>query len=112
MKESQFGFEYSWADLKPIRVLMVTIITAQLLGGAVGLLVPRFPGWFESFWFGGAVATFPAFLLGAVIQAQVRPGSLSENKVMVRRLGLIAALLTAIAFAMPVLGFGDITGTA
>ena len=103
MKESQFGFEYSWADLKPIRALMVIVITAQLLGAAVSVLLSRFPDWFESAWFGGAVATFPAFLVGAAVQARVRPGSLSENKVMVRRLGLIAALLTAIAFAMPML---------
>jgi fucose 4-O-acetylase-like acetyltransferase len=107
MKESQFGFQYSWSDLKPIRALSVTVVAAQALGAAIGFLVPRFPHWFESLWFGAALATFPAFLVGAVIQARVKPGSLGENSVMVRRLGLIAALLTAFAIAMPFFGFGQ-----
>jgi hypothetical protein len=107
MKESQFGFEYSWSDLQPIRGLAVTVFAAQALGATIGLLVPRFPHWFESLWFGAAIATFPAFLLGALIQARIKPGSLAENRVMVCRLGLIAALLTVFAVAMPVLGFGE-----
>jgi hypothetical protein len=57
-------------------------------------------------WFGGAIATFPAYLLGLFVQARHRPGSLAANRVMVRRLGLIAALLSLVALAMPLLGFG------
>ena len=106
MKESQFGFSYSWSDLQPVRALVVTVGAAQVLGAIIGLAVPRFPDWFESLWFGAAVATFPAFLIGLAIQVRIKPGSLSENKVMVRRLGLIAVFLTVIAFAMPILGFG------
>jgi hypothetical protein len=106
MKESKFGFEYSWADLQPIRILVLTVLVAQCLGAAAGLAFPRFPHWFHSLWFGGAMATFPAFLLGAALQGRLRPDSLGQNRVMVRRLGLIALLLTAIAIAMPVLGFG------
>jgi len=106
MKESQFGFEYSWADLQPIRPLMVVVLIAQILGAAVSLALARFPNLFESLWFGGAIATFPAFVIGAVLQAKLRPGSLGENRIMVRRLGMIALLLTVIAIAMPVLGFG------
>src|SRR5687768_9703435 len=101
MKQWRLGFQYTWADLKPLRVLMITLVTFQLLGMAIGLLAPPpFPEAFDSAWFGGAVATFPGFLLGVAIQARVSPGSLSENEPMVWRLGLIAAFLTAIAFAM------------
>ena len=106
MKESPFGFEYTWADLQPIRPLAMVVHGAQLLGGVLGLLLPRFPHWFESLWFGAAIATLPAFLVGLAFQAHLRPGSLAQHKVMVRRLGLIAALLTAFAVAMPWLGFG------
>lgn len=107
MKESAFGFEYDWGDLQPIRPLMWVLIAAQALGGALGLLMPHFPNWFESLWFGAAVATLPGFLVGLPVQAWCRPGSLGEHKVMVRRLGLVAVVLTVYAFAMPLLGFGQ-----
>ncbi|WP_440224246.1 hypothetical protein ACQQ2N_03265 [Dokdonella sp. MW10] len=105
MKESQFGFSYSWRDLEPIRALSVVVLGAQVLGAALGFLLPRFSHWFESMWFGGALATFPAFLLGMFIQDRWKPGSLKEHKVMVLRLGLIAALLSLFAIAMPLFGF-------
>ena len=107
MKESQFGFEYSWADLQPIRALAVIVLLAQVAGAALGYLFPHFPRWFESLWFGAAIATFPAFLVGLIVQARLRPGSVRENRVMVRRLGLIALALSVFAIAMPILGFGN-----
>lgn len=106
MKESQFKFEYSWADLQPIRGLALTVFIAQTAGAVLGLLFPRFPFWFESLFFGGAIVTFPAFLIGLAFQARLYPGSISENKVMVRRCALIAFGTTVFAIAMPILGFG------
>jgi hypothetical protein len=103
MKEAQFGFEYTWADLEPIRALTVVVLAGQVAGAATGLLVPQFADWFKNLWFGGAIATLPAFLIGLVVQSRWRPGSLSEHKLMVRRLGLVAAALTVFAIAMPVL---------
>jgi hypothetical protein len=105
MKDSAWGFEYTWADLQPVRALAVTVIAGQVAGGLLGVLFPQFSRWFESLWFGAAFATLPAFVVGAVIQAYLRPGSLGENKVMVRRLGIVACLLAAFALAMPMLGF-------
>ena len=106
MKESQFGFEYSWADLQPIRALFVTVLVAQIIGAAAGLFLSDSESWFLRLWFGGAVATFPAFVLGLVVQTRARPGSISENRVIVRRLGLIALLLSIAAPLMAKLGFG------
>lgn len=107
MKETPFGFEYSWADLQPIRALSVVVVAGQLIGGVAGLVYPRFPFWFEALWFGMAVSTLPSFLVGLVVQAHDKPGSLSANKVMVRRFGLIAAFMTCFAVAMPLLGFSS-----
>lgn len=104
MKESLFGFEYTWADLQPIRALTVVVIMGQIIGGALGVLIPPFSDWFKNVWFGGAVVTFPAFLLGLGVQARVKPGSIKENCVMVRRFALVAAFLTVIALAVPLLG--------
>lgn len=107
MKETPFGFEYSWADLQPIRALSIVVVAGQLMGGVAGLVYPRFPFWFEAMWFGAALSTLPSFLVGLVVQAHDKPGSLGANKVMVRRFGLIAALLSGFALAMPLLGFGS-----
>ena len=106
MKESQFSFQYTWADLQPVRALALTVFGAQTIGRLFGLAFQRFPQWFLSMWFGAAVVTFPAFLAGLVVQSSLRPGSITENRIMVRRLGLIALFLFAFALAMPILGFG------
>jgi hypothetical protein len=105
MKESQFGFEYSWADLQPVRALAITVLAAQVVGGAIGVVFAHQASWFLKLWFGGALATFPAFLVGLAIQSRLRPGSIGENKVMVRRMGLIALVLSLVAIFMPYLAF-------
>jgi len=104
MRESRFGFRYSWSDLQPIRALSIVAFAVQFVGVVLGYLFPRSPYWFESVWFGGAIATFPGFLLGLLVQYRYRPGSISANKLMVQRLGVVAGLFTLVALAM--LGFG------
>ena len=101
MKESQFGFEYSWEDLQPIRPLAVTVFAAQIVGALLGLWASVYPSWFANLWAGGALATLPSFLLGLLIQSQFNPASLTEHRVMVRRLGLIALVLSLSVFVMP-----------
>jgi len=101
MKESQLGFEYSWEDLRPIRALAIVSLAFQLVGAAIGLWTAKYPAWFANLWAGGALATFPGFVVGLLAQQVLRPGSLTENKVMVRRMGLIALALSASVFIMP-----------
>jgi undecaprenyl pyrophosphate phosphatase UppP len=104
MKESQFGFHYTWADLQPVRPLAVTVFAAQIIGMILGWLFGKHPELFMKLWFGGALATLPAFLLGLVVQKQMRPGSISENSTMVWRMGLVATAITLVAIAFPNLG--------
>jgi hypothetical protein len=101
MRESAFGFSYSWSDLQPVRALAVTALVAQLVGAGVGVWVARYPEWFDNLWAGGAIATFPGYAIGLLIQHRVKPGSLTENLVMVRRMGLIALVLTLAGFIFP-----------
>ncbi|MFG6430259.1 hypothetical protein [Roseateles sp. LYH14W] len=108
MRETPFGFEYSWADLQPIRALSVVVVAGQVIGALGGWVYPRFPDWFESMWFGSALSTFPSFVVGLAVQAHDKPGSLSANKVMVRRFALVAALMSCFALAMPFFGFGEV----
>ena len=97
MRESRLGFSYSWADLHPVRALAVTVVAAQAIGAAIGWAVGNHDKLILSLWFGAAIATFPAFLLGLLIQSRIRAGSLSENRVMVRRLGFVALVLSVAA---------------
>ncbi len=97
MKESEFGFEYTWEDLKPIRPLQLVVHSAQALGALTGILISLMPGVMASLWGGGAIATFPGFLLGLALQFKLRPAAISENKVMVRRMGLVALAISTIA---------------
>lgn len=101
MKESPFGLEYSWADLQPIRPLAVTAFVVQALGGLLGLWVSVYPSWFANLWAGGALATFPGFLLGLFVQYWMDSTRIRENLVMVRRFGLVALVLSLSVFMMP-----------
>jgi hypothetical protein len=100
VKESQLGFRYTWADLQPVRVLALTVAIAQGLGAFVGLWFPVRGDHFLGLWVGAAVAILPAFLLGAALQSKLHPGSLGENRVMVRRLGMLALLFLVVGFAV------------
>ena len=81
--------------------LFIAVLVAQVLGAALGLIVEQFPATFENLWFGGAIATFPGFLVGLPVQRQIRPESIAENRVMVRRVGLVALILTVGGVTMP-----------
>jgi hypothetical protein len=101
MKESQFGFEYSGTDLQPIRPLYVTVLATMFVGSGLAMWSAKSPSWFVNFWTGGALGSFPGFLLGLPIQRRLRPGSFAQNRTMVWRLGAIALLFTVVALFLP-----------
>ena len=104
MTESPFHFEYSWADLQPIRSCVTMVLIFQIIGALAGLFTRSMPHWFVSLWYGGAMATFPGFLVGLFVQWRERPGTLSANALMVRRMALIAFMLSASALAVRYFG--------
>lgn len=105
MQESPFGFNYTWADLKPVRPLAIIVLVAQIGGAILSAIFPSHSTLFRSLWFGAAIVTFPAFLAGLAVQSRWRPGSLGENRVMVWRFGSVALLLSLGAIVMPLVGF-------
>jgi hypothetical protein len=107
MRDDHFGFGYTWKDLPPIKGLVAFVLLFQLLGLGLGALFPRFPSTFDSAWFGGAIATFPAFAAGLILQLKLNRANIIENKRMVWHLGLVAAALFAFALAMPLLGYNE-----
>lgn len=105
MKENPVEFQYSWQDLKAVRALLATVFVAQLIGAAVSLEAEPTSRWFDNFWLGGTLATFPGFLIGFLIQKGLQPESNKETKSMVQRMGLIAVILTLAAIFFPEIGF-------
>jgi hypothetical protein len=95
MPGSPLSFNYSWSDLQAIRALAVTLVVAQLIGALVGAITRPGTDLIQSLWVCVAFATFPGFGLGLLIQSWVRPGSLGENRTMIRRIGLLAVLFAA-----------------
>jgi hypothetical protein len=77
------------------------VLIAQVFGAVIGLAVGHFPGWFENLWIGGAIATLPGYLMGLPIQMRARAEAIDENRVMVRRIGLVALILTVAGITMP-----------
>ncbi len=96
MNESQFGFEYSWQDLRPVRPLFLTLLTAQFAGIALGLVAARHLPFADAAAAAGALASLPGYLLGLLVQLRAAPQRIGEHAVMVRRIGLVAAMLSAV----------------
>jgi hypothetical protein len=100
-RESQFGFRYTWEDMRPVRALSIAVLVLQVIGAAIGLWVANYPTSFANLWAGGALASLPGLLVGLIVQRFASPGSLSANKVMVRRMCLIAVLMSLSVFIVP-----------
>jgi len=50
---------------------------------------------------GGFAASFPGFLAGLLVQRRVNSAAIGDNRVMVRRIGLIALLFSLLVFVLP-----------
>jgi hypothetical protein len=101
MKDNESGVDYGLGEFQPLRALSVVIAVAQCVGVGVSLLVGYFPSWFENIWFGGALATFPGYLIGLAVQRYLKPNSLIVCRALVRRMGLVSAVLSLAAFVVP-----------
>ena len=78
-----------------------SVLCLQVLGAVCGWALDKTShDTFTRIWLGGAVATFPGFVLGLVVQWQVRAAALSENATLIRRMGLVTVLLSLVAVAM------------
>lgn len=98
MRESQFGFQYDWADLKPIRPLMWAVVAAQLIGSVLGYRELVEGDAFDKIWTGGALASFPGYVVGCALQFLIRRQRFAEHGRMIWHTGLLAALLSPAAW--------------
>lgn len=105
MRESQWGFSYSFSDMWQVPILSSLVIAGELGGAAIGYFSLPSPEAFTRLWLGGVLALIPAFPLGLLLQWKLQPERLAAHAVMVRRLGLIAALLVAVALCVCLTGF-------
>jgi hypothetical protein len=101
MNETKSGFEYNAGEFQPLRPLSLVIAAAQCVGVGVSLWVGHYPSWFENLWFGGALATFPGYLIGLAVQRHLHPNSLIVARALVRRMGLVSAIVSLAAFVVP-----------
>jgi hypothetical protein len=106
MKDNESGFEYNLGEFQPLRALSLVIAAAQCVGVGVSLLVGHYPGWLENVWFGGALATFPGYLIGLAVQRHLKPNSLIVCRALVRRMGMVSAVLSLAAFVVPLGALG------
>ncbi len=97
----KIGFEYTRQDLEPVRPLYITLQITQVTGSVIGLYLDVYPDWYENICICGAIATFPGYIIGLGVQYGVKAERISENKVMVRRMGLISLLLSVAALVLP-----------
>jgi len=101
MRDSGFKLSYSWEELRPVRPLFVTVLIAQAIGAAANLFLQGLVNWHDTAWLGGALATFPGFVIGLLVQGHTRPGSIASHRSMVALMGVIALFLFIAALTFP-----------
>src|SRR3569832_186111 len=90
MQESRFGFIYSWSDQQPVRPMAYCVVCLQVLGAVCGWTLYETPN----------DTVMRIWLGGAVVQWRVHSAALSEHARLVRRMGMVTALLSLIAVAI------------
>jgi hypothetical protein len=106
MIEESSGLEFNRGEFRPLRALSLVIAAAQCVGAGMSLWVGHYPGWFENLWFGGALATFPGYLIGLAVQRQVSPNSLVVCRTLIKRMALVSIVLSLSALVVPLGAFG------
>jgi len=101
MDDSGFKLNYSWEDLRPVHPLFITVLIAQFAGAAASLVLHGVASWYETAWIGGALTTFPGYLIGLLVQRTARPGSIVLHRSMVIFIGVIALFLFVVALTFP-----------
>ena len=97
MKKSRDPLSYS--QLWAVRWLTGTLLIVQLIAGVIVAYTLSAGATRDNLWMGGALSMVPGFALGLLVQYKVDPAKLSENKLTVGVLGLIALVVFGFAVA-------------
>jgi hypothetical protein len=89
-KLSDFFFTYSWQEIGSVRQLRNTWVGTYLCVGAFGYIFAPFGSSEGSALILGALACYPAYLLGLRSQRTANPLALEREELMVWRMGLLA----------------------
>ena len=81
------------------RILAVTALV-QVVTGVISLKLHLFSLPFNAFWFGGAVSSFPAFLLGLCWHNSASTDETRDCQAIVALYWLLAPIMTLIAWPM------------
>jgi hypothetical protein len=80
--------------------IFLAICLVQLMAGAMCLGFRPYTDAFLSFWFGGAVASLPGFLLGLAWLRSARPEALVANRAVISLYAVCSVLMTVVAWPM------------
>ncbi|MES9880129.1 MAG: hypothetical protein ABW185_04530 [Sedimenticola sp.] len=87
--------------IKPIWRILLAAFVVQLAGGIVGIVNSKYNLPFIDFWYGGAISTFPGFIIGALWHQLSSADEISDNKLAFLFIGAICLCLTVSALFMP-----------
>ena len=83
--------------------IFATVCIVQLVGGAISLNLQLFRDPFNSFWFGGAVVSLPAFLLGFLWHLGAAKDTTRTYRPIVTLYAMCAVALSVLAWPMAAL---------
>ena len=89
-----------WKMIKPIWRILLMVLIIQIVGGTSAATDDIYGHVVVDFWFGGAVSTFPGFLLGLIWQ-KISVKNFQKDFGVILFVGLISLILSIAAFVMP-----------
>ncbi len=99
--KTYYSLKEQWEFVKPIwRVLLIALL-AQLAGGLALIIIAKYEHVFLDFWFGGAISTFPGFILGLLWQVSSSNETIKNNLLVIVFVGVLCFSLTLGAFFIP-----------
>ena len=90
-----------WEHIKPIWRILLAAIVVQLAGGVISIISSKYGHPFIDFWYGGAISTFPGFIIGSFWHHHSSPEKLKYHKFAFFFIGAICLCLMIFAFFMP-----------
>jgi len=99
--KTHYTLKEQWEFVKPIWRIMLAVLLVQLVAGLTSIVIGRYEHPFLDFWFGGAVSTFPGFILGLLWQTYSSKETIKNNLLAIGFIGSLCLIVTSAAFFMP-----------
>ncbi len=97
--KTSYTLEEQLELIKSVWRIILAASLIQLIGGFSAIFISKYGSFFVDLWFGGAVSSFPGFILGLLWHSSKK--AIKDNLLVIGFLGFLSLMLTLSVFFMP-----------